>query len=211
MSEPVRFLFADNFVETSAPEEPHEEIVVRKLRDDFAIELAEARRIAHEEGKCEAMCSIERELACNIKMLGESIANAQAEIAGAVEEIRTEAMLLAVNTARKLADGIIAREPLAGLEEVFAECLGAIGVTPHIIVNVPGNLQERASELIASIKASSGYNGEVLVRGSDEEQQGNFSIEWPNGGMIRNRQHIAEAIDKSVERYLKAHDKRKAA
>jgi len=165
MTAPAKFMFGTDFAPAhEAPPriapEVHEAAVTAAERRGYQRGLAAAEAQARTEAERRTAASYER------------IAGALARLAGemkAVEcRLETEAVEVAIATARKLAPALIAREPLAEITALATDCFNACAAAPHVAVRVNNELYAQARECLEGIARGRGFEGRLVVLGETE-------------------------------------------
>src|SRR5215475_3319089 len=135
----------------------------------------------------------------------ERIADALAAIADKMRAIErrleAEAVEVAVAVASKLAPALVAREPIAEIEALAAECFTAFLAAPHLVVRVNDELYAAACERLDQIARSHGFEGRLVVLGDADIALGDCRIDWADGGVIRDRVTNSSIADAMVTRY----------
>jgi len=126
------------------------------------------------------------------------------EMTALARRLEAEAVEVAVAVASKLAPALVAREPIAEIEALAAECFTAFLAAPHLVVRVNDELYDAACERLDQIARGHGFEGRLVVLGEANIAPGDCRIECADGGVIRNRADIAAAIDDLVGRYTAA-------
>jgi flagellar assembly protein FliH len=115
-----------------------------------------------------------------------------------------EAIALAAAIARKLAHGLVAREPQAELEALLVDCLGSLAGVPHLVIRCHPDLAAALRDVATARMAESGFTGRLVVLGEPEIAPGDGRIEWAEGGLVRDSAAVAADIDRSIAAYLEA-------
>jgi flagellar assembly protein FliH len=137
-----------------------------------------------------------------------SIAQHAASLLAAADKAHAQAerdaIALASTIGRKLAAGLIAREPTAEIEALFADCLASLGAVPHLVIRCHPSLADKIREIATARIAQSGFSGRLVVMGEPEIALGDGRIEWAQGGLVRDSAAIAAEIDRRIADYLGA-------
>lgn len=163
---------------------------------------------ARDEGVAQGLADAERTATGRLAAAADSLAQSAAAMARAVEDtqktVLADAVGLSAAIARKLADSLIASQPIAELEALIAECLTSIESTPHLVVRCHPDLAGLIREATEARIAASGFAGRLIVIGDPEIGLGDGRIEWADGGLVRDSRAIAAAVDAAITNYLEA-------
>jgi flagellar assembly protein FliH len=200
MAAPAKFLFDTDFGR-SGRAGPN---AVSQAQHQAAVAEAEARgfRNGSAAAKTEIAADAERRVAAALARA----AGALELMAGGFERVErgleAEAVSVAVAVAAKLAPALIAREPLAEVEALAAECFRQLVNVPHVVVRVNDSAFEAAQKQLANTAATCGLQGRLVVLSEPEIAPGDCRVEWADGGAVRDRAGVEAAIMAAVERYL---------
>ncbi|BEV44982.1 FliH/SctL family protein [Afipia carboxidovorans] len=201
MSAPAKFLFDMDFTAPANTERP-------ASRAEIAQQVAEAEARAFREGFAAAQreASVESDRRSALAMEEISIAmRALAASFKTVEgRVETEAVDVAVATARKLARELVAAEPLTEIMALVADCLRHLTSTPHIAIRVNDALYDRARERIEDLARRSGFEGRLVILAEPEIEVSDCKIEWADGGCTLDHAATNARIGELVERYMAA-------
>jgi flagellar assembly protein FliH len=197
MRAPAKFLFDHDFAAASGGKPTisfaeHEAKLREADANGYARGLAVAKAAA-EERSAEAL----ERLAVRLDELMRGLAAIEARL-------ETEAIEVAVAVARKLAPELIAREPLAEISALATSCFRHLMAAPHVVVRVNDAQHEAVSKELEEIVRSRDLDTRLIVLAEPEIQVGDCRIEWADGGVVRNSNTIAAAIDEAVSRYVDA-------
>jgi flagellar assembly protein FliH len=128
-----------------------------------------------------------------------------AEIDDARKLTLAEAVDLAATVARKLAGVLVARQPLAEIEALIAECLASIDRAPHLVIRCSVELADAVRDAATARVQTSGFTGRLVVMGDPEIAPGDCRIEWVDGGLVRDQAALMKEIDDRIAAYLAAH------
>ena len=128
------------------------------------------------------------------------------------QRLEAEAVEVAVAVARKLAPELIAREPLAEIAALAADCFRQLVAAPHVVVRVnDALLRDRARRSSTRSRAPRGFEGRLVVLAEPDIALGDCRIEWADGGVTRDRAATEAAIGEAVGRYVAAQTAAKPA
>ena len=197
MASPAKFLFDNDFAAPvrERPATPAE--VAQKVAD------AEARayRNGYDAALREAKVESDRRSAAALQEIGAAIKGIAARFSGIESRMETEAVDVAVAVARKLANELIAREPLGEVSALVADCFAQLVSTPHIVVRINDALYEAAHARIEALAKQSGFAGRLIILAEPSIATGDCRIEWADGGVVLERAAIEAKINELVGRY----------
>jgi flagellar assembly protein FliH len=197
MRSPAKFMFDNDFAvaergKSVAPAE-------------HAAKLAEAEALGYRNGLAAAKAEAEQRTAAALERIAVGVADLGRGLSAVATRLETEAVEVAVAVARKLAPELIAREPLAELAALAANCFRQLVAAPHVAVRVNEGLHERARAELDAIARAAGFQGRLVVLAEPDIAPGDCRIEWADGGVKRDLAVIEAAIDEAVARYVAAH------
>lgn len=200
MAQARKFLFDTAF--TARPER------AQKPKPQFTeADLAAARREGQQAGfqmgRESALREIERRCADALEAVAAGLARVDGEQARAAGAIRMDAARVALAAAAKLAPALIAREPLAEVEALLAECLQELPAEPRVVVRVAEELIEPLTARIDDVVRRSGFSGAVVLLGEPGLAPGDARVEWADGGAERDLAATLRAVEEAVDRYCR--------
>ena len=170
--------------------------------------LAAARAEGHAAGVAEGQRAASAQAAKQLTAAAEQLARHAAGMAAALDDTRkqviAEAVQVALTAARKLAGGLIAREPAAEIEALLTDSLAGLEAVPHLVVRCNPELAEAVRDTATSRIQASGFAGRLVVLGEPDIRLGDARIEWADGGIVRDINVISEQIDQAVSSYFAA-------
>ena len=98
----------------------------------------------------------------------------------------------------KLAPELIAREPLAEIAALAADCFRQLVAAPHVAVRVNEGLHERARDELDEIARAARLRRPPGRLAEPDIAPGDCRIEWADGGVKRDRAAIEAAIAEAV-------------
>jgi flagellar assembly protein FliH len=160
----------------------------------FAAGAAEGRHIALDEQPARLNSVLEK-LAVHVSLeIARSEARAMAQELGAIE--------LALELARKLAGRAIDRYPASVIESAVHECFTEARTAPHVAVRVHESLVEEVKAHLGALAADRGFAGKLIILGEPEIAPGDVRLEWADGGVVRERAAIEQAIEKTIHNHI---------
>ncbi|MGB5904756.1 MAG: FliH/SctL family protein [Xanthobacteraceae bacterium] len=200
MAAPAKFLFDVDF---SAPDRSRERAATpAEIAARVAQAEAQAYRSGFDAGQRESHVESERRIAASFQQISGSIAAIAAQFAEIESRLQTEAVDVAVATARKLSGALIEAEPLTEITELVSDCFKHLVSTPHLVIRINDELYEQARDTFERMAKQSGFAGRLIVLAEPELAVGDCKIEWADGGVVREAAAIDAKITELVERYV---------
>lgn len=200
---PAPYLFDEIFaldVEPTRPPAPAidqamlDAAVERARAEGHAAGLAEGRRAAGEAIAARTAQAAEK-LVAGVGELARSAGSERARIEAAAVE-------LALTAARRLARTLIAAMPHAEVERMLRDSLADLRDVPHVVVRVGEGAADDLRQRIGAIAAETGFEGRIVVLADPEIAEGDGRMDWADGGVVRDSDAIARAIEEAAASYL---------
>jgi flagellar assembly protein FliH len=156
------------------------------------------------EGERAALAAAARAEAAHAEALAIRVAAFTASVDDLRKQTIAEAVEVALSIARKLAGGLIAREPAAEIETLVAECMATLGGAPHLVIRCEPSLADRVRDIAEARMVTSGFAGRLVVMGDPDIAIGDARIEWADGGVVRDIRAISAGIDDQISQYFAA-------
>jgi flagellar assembly protein FliH len=200
MAQPAKYLFDQDFG-SGATGKPAITLA------EHTVKLGEAETAAYARGYAAAERDAEGRAAASLERIAAAIETFHRSLAAIEAKFETDAVEVAVAVARKLAGELVAREPLAEITALTAECLRHLVEAPHVVVRVNDQLQDRATRALEEIVRTRGFTGRLIVMAEPGIAAGDCRIEWADGGINRDAKAAEAAIADTVSRYVTARRK----
>jgi flagellar assembly protein FliH len=202
MAAPAKFLFDVDF--SAAGKVKDAQPAISAAAHQTALADAEMRgyRNGMAAAEVQARTEAERRTTAAFEHIGATIAVLQQSLAAVEARFEAEAVDVAVAVASRLANALIAREPLAEIAALADSCFRELLSAPHVVVRVNEALYARAKESLEDIARARGFEGRLVVMGEVEVAVGDCRIEWADGGLLRDRTVTEKAIADAVEHYV---------
>lgn len=197
MAAPARFLFDNDFAAT-------EKVKSAVPLAELAAQVAEAEARGYRNGVAAAKAEGEQRAAAALERVAAALEALRGGLASVESRLAADAVKVAVAVARKLAPALMAREPLAELSALAADCFRHLVAAPHVVVRVNDTLREEAHAALKELARAS--DARLVVMAEPDIAPGDCRIEWADGGIRRDRAAIEAAIDEAVGRYIAARD-----
>lgn len=170
--------------------------------------LEQARREGLEAGLAEGERTAVAKAAKAEAAAAESLAVRVAAMAASMDDARKQAIAegvqLSLSIARKLAGGLIAREPTVEIEQLVAECMATLDGVPHLVIRCDPALADTVRDIATSKMTTSGFTGRLVVLGDPDIAIGDARIEWADGGVVRDIRKLSAEIDARIAQYFAA-------
>lgn len=201
MGAPAKFLFDDDF---TAGNPARDGMTSAAL----AARLVEAEQKGFRNGfvaaQTEAAADTQRRLAAALERIASGIGTVASGFDDIALKMETEAVEVAVATARQLSAELIAREPLTEMTALVMECFSHLVATPHLVIRVNEALHDGARVRIEDLARKFGFEGRLVILAEPDIESGDCRIEWADGGVVRERAATDAKIAELVARYLAA-------
>lgn len=201
MAGPVKFLFDTEFA-TEVKREAEPKVTLAEHQSLLALARQEGHAAGFLAGEAQAMASIERQRAVALGAIGERLAVAAEALKTLEARLEQEAIDIAVAVAAKLAATLTARQPMAEIRRLVADCFANLRGVPHLVVRVHGDLLEDARAELTRLAAERGFDGRLVILAEPMVARGDCRIEWSTGGIVLDRDETAMRIAEAVERYV---------
>jgi flagellar assembly protein FliH len=198
MSARAKFMFDVDF---AAASDPARRAITPAVHEAA---LAEARANAYRDGVAAAVAQAEARAAVALERVTAGLDELARKLEAVEARLEVEAIEVAVAVARKLAPGLIAREPLAEIAALARGCFAQLINAPHVVVRVSEALHAAAREELERAARVHGFDGRLVVLGEPEIAPGDCRVEWADGGIVRERGATEAAIAEAVNRYAAA-------
>ncbi|KZL18011.1 flagellar assembly protein H [Pseudovibrio axinellae] len=209
-----RFLFDTNSIDeiepaSSVEEAPAPEPMISVAEHKKLLKAAEKAAFASGEAKAKKALGEQHQAAAQKELLA-----LRERLEVALEDLETQMRAQEQNLvsmcfliARRLCSHLIAREPLAEVVALLSECLTPLRKIPQILIEVPADDTGALEGMVASLVLKSSFEGKVHVVKSDNMTRGDCRIEWPDGGIIRDRRKTVEQIEMAIKSHFEARER----
>lgn len=201
---PVKFNFDADFNTRPARQKP----VLPPAPSFSEDELNAARAVARAEGvaagRAEQAAENEARLAQSLEQVADRLAALRDQLAADEQRLRADAAALGHAIARRLCEALTAQLPLAEMTALVGDCLSDLRDEPRVIIHVADSLLGEARGRFETLAADMAFPGQVVVLADRRLAPGDVSIDWTNGGILRDGAALAEAVASAVNRYIAA-------
>lgn len=138
--------------------------------------------------------------AAALDSLAQSLESFGSALSELQDEMRADAARLALSFARKLAGRLIEVEPVAPVLEAFASLAFDLAQREDVTIHVG---PDALPALQAALEASQPAPRIAPILAADPDlTTGDFRIDWPDGGLIRDRNAIEARLEAILDRSL---------
>jgi flagellar assembly protein FliH len=204
MTRRTKFLFDVDFAAGAAVEKAKQTILVTAHEAALAEAGAEAYRNGFAAAEAQMQADTQRRAAGALEQIAAGLDRMGRELRAIEARLEAEAVEVALVTARKLAPELVAREPLAEIRALVAECFRHLVATPHVVVRISEALYAQACDELDAAARAHGFTGRLVVLAEPTIAPGDCRIEWADGGIARDRAATETVIAEAVGRYLAA-------
>jgi flagellar assembly protein FliH len=177
------------------------------LAEDLEAARHSALKQGIQEGKAEAMISIEQEMSLSLESVSLKMNNLFSNHQKWTEVIQRDSIKLAHAIVRKLAPELMRETELPQIEKTIKEAFQFLSIQPQVTIQVSENLREPLRDKISLISANASFNGEVTLAGDATLPDGDCKVVWESGAVERSISNTWEQIDNIVARVLLETDK----
>lgn len=203
MKQAVKFTFDTYFGDRPCVPDRIEDAEAPRISE---AEMEVVRRAAYAEGLAagerEAAARRDDTLVSAMSQLAESTGTLLAALDTQLILTRKEAVMTAMEAARKLAPALVATRPETEIEAVLRNCLAHLNREPHILLRVSLSLVDRLKEAVDRMAMERGLSGRIILLGEPDMKEGDCVVEWADGGVVRDRAEIENEITAVVSRYI---------
>ena len=196
-----KFLFENAF----DIEKPDNEAAQAAPEPTFtAAELEAAKQSAHADGMAagldQALRGLERQTAQALEETGRQLASLHERQTKSNEEVRRNALEVAISVVRKLVPGIEARDGISEIERVVVDSLQQVLDQPRVVIRVHDALMQALQGRLKGVSESVGFPGQLVLIADDRLGPSDCRVEWADGGAERIGERIWSEIDAVIDR-----------
>jgi flagellar assembly protein FliH len=196
---PARFTFDLDLGRTERPAPARGEAALARS-------VEAARGEGHATGFAEGERSAASKAARQLAGACEALAGRAAQLVAAEDERRrtlaAEATGLAGAIARKLAAGLIERQPQAPLLALLGQCLTSLEGASQLVITCHPDLAAPLGEPAQARLAAAGFAGRLVIEPDPRLALGDGRIEWADGGLARDHNAILAEIEARIAAFL---------
>lgn len=198
---PARFTFD---LDLGHRQERNALVTETAMAELLAAARAEGIAAGRAEGERTAIASAQKAQAAAAEALGARVAAMAAGMDDARKQIIAESAELSLSIAKKLAGGLIARQPTGEIETLIGECMATLDGVPHLVIRCEPQLADAVRDIATGRMSTSGFTGRLVVLGDPDIAIGDARIEWADGGVARDIRKLSAEIDFKIAEYFAA-------
>ncbi len=208
MKQAVKFTFDRQFGEApasagqSVEPRPADEAPRAYTEADIAAARAEGYAQGFAEGQQDTAARADENITATLTKLTESAASILSSLDAMSGELKTDAVKLAHETAKRLASASIGARPETEIEAVLQECLSHLNREPHILLRIAPSMMDRMKETVDRMAMERGMSGRIILLGEPGMEEGDCTVEWADGGVTRDYDAMLARIDTAIARYI---------
>jgi flagellar assembly protein FliH len=177
---------------------------VPPTREDLENARKEGFRAGHAAGRAEAEGESHRVEAEALRFFAEQFVTLKRGQEEVLSLATRDAMAVGHTVGRKLAETLVAAQPLEEIEALLARCLSRLMGEARIVLRVHDSILDALQERIGQVTRQNGYDGHVILLGDESISPGDCRIEWADGGAERDMTKLAADIENTVTRMIEA-------
>lgn len=167
-------------------------------------EIDAIKREAHAAGLKAAEASHAKRAADGIAQLLGRIAALEGALDEAAKPARIEAVKLAAAIGTRLARALLLAHPAAEIEALVARCIEELKAEPVIVLRLNDGLIDEVKAAAQAMAERQGYGGRLVVIGEPQIPVGDCTVEWADGGLVRDFAGALDQITSLIRSYLEA-------
>jgi len=164
--------------------------------EEIEVLQAEWEARGTEAAQVKAAESLERTVAALITSLRAALDQSR----GQIEALRSEAALLALAAAKKIAPAALAALPAGDVENALREAMHQAIGEPRITLRAAPQVIAALEDKVSAIAHEEGYDGRVMLAADPQIIGADCRIEWRGGGSERSEAAIEAALDALIKR-----------
>lgn len=156
--------------------------------------VAAAEASGHARGVAETEADATARLALAVQQLADSMAALRHRL-GAIETAAAgEAVAFALAFAGRVAGAALERWPLDTIEEAARSVFADLRGMPHVALTVSQDLVEATRDRLQAVVREAGLETRLVILGDPGTDSGDVTIEWADGGLVRDRAATEAAL-----------------
>lgn len=205
-------MFDEEIIERQRQEEAErleaERIAEENAPPTYTVEEMEAAKlVAHQqgmqEGKAEAMSSIEQQANLTLDLVLRQIGDLLTQYKAWTQEVHHDSISMSMAIMRKLAPELLRGSELPQVEHIINEAFQFLTDQPKVMIRVASDLEEPLSDKVHLMASRVGYEGQVVLTGDPELELTDCRISWHAGAVERSLDETWMLVDEMVDRVLK--------
>ena len=208
MKQAVKFTFDRQFGEAPASAKrsveprPADEAPRAYTEADIAAARAEGYAQGFAEGQKDTAARADENITATLGKLTENAASILSSLDAISGDLKSDAVKLAHETAKRLASASIGVRPETEIEAVLQECLSHLNREPHILLRIAPSMMDRMKETVDRMAMERGMSGRIILLGEPGMEEGDCTVEWADGGVTRDYDAMLARINTAIARYI---------
>ncbi len=168
---------------------------------------AEGFEAGKAEGLGEGSTSAAAMLARAVALAGQALESLLPDLESRGEAARQDAAMLALAIGRKIAGIALARQPLAEIEAMVAQCLTDMDesrAAARVVIRCAESVSAGLAEHMTALTTRLGFPGKVVVLAEATMADTDCRVEWADGGAERSQTEIEARVADSIARFVAA-------
>lgn len=153
-------------------------------------------------GEKSALSRIEMRCAETLTHISAQIPDLYTDVSEKITVLQKQSADLALLISKVLAPALIAREPLAEIEQLFVACVGHLRAEPRIVIRMEEGLVESLKDKLENVARQAGYTGRIVLLGEPDALPAQCQIEWADGGVTHRSPEQLAIIEKMISQYV---------
>jgi flagellar assembly protein FliH len=169
-----------------------------------ALEVDQIRARAHAEGQTSAVARAEEAAAAALAEIARAAHAALGTLAQVAHEHREGCAELALAAARTIAGAALEQFPEAPAAAALQALTREIEATPKLVVRAAVELVERMQTALDQMAQTSGFSGQIVVKGDPALPPAAFVLDWGDGKAIYDPVEAADRVAAALRTALAA-------
>jgi flagellar assembly protein FliH len=204
LQETSRFEF-DRELSRGAVVQPRAERKKTKWSEDEVNAIrAEAFAAGEDAARASEEVTISRQLAAGSQQVADRLGVLLENLHTERASMREEAAEIALTIARKLMPALMESAPTAEIEAVIENAFALLRNEARVVIHVAAGEEEMLGPRISEMTAEHGFDGQLVLRASEDIAPGDIRIEWATGAITRDTPALDASIEQIVRTYLSA-------
>jgi flagellar assembly protein FliH len=159
---------------------------------------AEAHALGLSEGRMLEADAENRAMIAALDVFSARLAASMQELARIEAMAKKDAVHFAMLFARKLCGRLVDQNPIQPIEATAHAIFNDVRGTPHLAVKVAPPLVERCTQSLSALMHQKGIEARLNVLPDPEIALGDCSIEWADGGILRNTEKLSAMLERAM-------------
>lgn len=172
--------------------------------DEVAAIRAEAFAAGEEAARASEEADVSRQIAAGSQQVAERLGVLLENLHTERGSLREEAAEIALTIARKLMPALMESAPTSEIEAVVEQSFALLRNEARVVIYVAAGEEELLGPRINEMTREHGFEGQLVLRTSDDIEPGDVRIEWASGAITRDTPALDASIEQIVRTYLAA-------